>query len=526
MGLVSPMECRNHFLSIYASGILANFYHPEPPIPERDFNECPGELCLTKTPIPRECCKKLGLKPKRDDFEYDYDNDAELPITRIRVDFLGDEHYRGLGLALIDMYEERLRRRRLHHVLLANLNLLTHLLPRLFPEHYVSAAKATAGTGYHGSGQARAVLDQSRRSDSAPVRKRLLVNQRRRRHQFFGRGFLAATRMKSSLEHQHLEDSTPKNQQPPSSVESMQDSGVGYSESPLHSVLSVENSNGVTNSSPVGDVAAGEGTPIKSGSTPILETDACHHLTANMSRKVATSRTTSMTNKKPKNWPIVDPPSTQLTNNCCIPPCVADPLKPLLRFLSASEADTLLNQLHSTSLVSHLCHSNFGFSPSHLSSLPLLHRAFFIAGEHILRQEIEQLQQLKRSQNVFLNETRLAGSMTSPSRFDHSEEDSSDEEQRRKADKKFSFHGSIPSFNHLRRRRSHSLFTHVKRGAKRHIETAAPPKVNHRIGLRSGRVTNLASNSSRGRSRGTRRRGRPPLHHHGSRHHHRLLIRA
>lgn len=70
MGLVSPMECRNHFLSIYASGILANFYHPEPPIPERDFNECTGELCLSKTPIPRECCKKLGLKPKRDDFEY------------------------------------------------------------------------------------------------------------------------------------------------------------------------------------------------------------------------------------------------------------------------------------------------------------------------------------------------------------------------------------------------------------------------------------------------------------------------
>ncbi|KAM3178691.1 hypothetical protein ACTXT7_002035 [Hymenolepis weldensis] len=97
------MECVRHGAE---AGILANFYHPEPPIPERDFNESLGELCLSKTPIPRECCKKLGLKPKRDDFEYDYDNDAEIPITRIRVDFLGDDHYRAtwaLAVQLSDL---------------------------------------------------------------------------------------------------------------------------------------------------------------------------------------------------------------------------------------------------------------------------------------------------------------------------------------------------------------------------------------------------------------------------------------
>nr|CDS33180.1 Transcriptional adapter 2B [Hymenolepis microstoma] len=490
MGLVSPMECRNHFLSTYASGILANFYHPEPPIPERDFNDCSGELCLSKTPIPRECCRKLGLKPKRDDFEYDYDNDAELPITRIRVDFLDDDHYRGLVLALVDMYEERLRRRRLHHVLLANLNLLTHLLPGLLPQHYApAAARATATSGYHNSGQARAVLDQSRRADSALVRKRLVANQRRRRQQFLGRGFLAASRMKFPLGHQHLEDSSVKSQQPPSSVESLHDSGVGYSESPLHSVPSVDNSNGVTNWSSVGDAAEGEKTPTKNDSTPVLETGVCHPPTANISRKVSLSQTT-MTDKKPLHKSIFDPPSAQETNKCCIPPYISEPLKPLLRFLSALEADTLLNQLHR---------------------------------EHILRQEIEQLQQLKRSQNGFLNETRLAGCMTSPTKVDSSEEESSDEEQPKKADQQFLTRTSIPSFTQLRRRRSRSLFNCVRRGAKRHTETTVPPpRVCHRTGLRSDRATGSTSRSSRG----TKRRGRPPLHHQGSRQHQRPFIRT
>ncbi|VDN96146.1 unnamed protein product [Rodentolepis nana] len=493
MGLVSPMECRNHFLSIYASGILANFYHPEPPIPERDFNDCLGELCLSKTPIPRECCKKMGLKPKRDDFEYEYDNDAELPITRIRVDFLDDDHYRGLVLALVDMYEERLRRRRLHHVLLANLNLLTHLLPRLLPQHYApAAAKATATNGYHSSGQARAALDQPRRADSALVRKRLAINQRRRRQQFLGRGFLAASRMKFPLGHQHSEDSSSaKNQQPPSSVESMHDSGVGYSESPLYSVPSVDNSNGVTNSSSVGDTVESEKTPIKNCSTPLLETGACHPPTASISMRVSISQTTSTTNKKSLHTSIFDPPSAQQANNCCIPPHIAESLKPLLRFLSASEADTLLNQLHR---------------------------------EHILRQEIEQLQQLKQSQSGFLNETRLAGCTTPLSKVDSSEEEeSTDEEQREKADQHFLPRASIPSSTHLRRRRSHSLFTRVKRGAKRHSETIVPPpRVCHRTGLRSDRGTNSTSKSSRG----TKRRGRPPLHHQGSRHHQGPSIRT
>lgn len=69
MGFVSPSECRRHFLSMYASGILSKLYRPVKPIPESDFNDCPGELCLSKARIPRECCKKLGLKPRRDDFE-------------------------------------------------------------------------------------------------------------------------------------------------------------------------------------------------------------------------------------------------------------------------------------------------------------------------------------------------------------------------------------------------------------------------------------------------------------------------
>lgn len=324
------------------------------------------------------------------------------------------------------MYAERLRRRRLRHMLLANLNLLTHILPKLLPD-VGSTAKAT--TGCHGGAQARAALDQWRRNyglagDKSVIRKCLHVTVGRRR---IGRSVTAfqSVLMKSNS-HIPLEESAAKSR-PPSSVKSFQDSGVGYSESPVHSVPSVDTS-GAPNSSPVEDIGgnSGESTPLppitsgQSHSTPSPDVEI-RHLASNISKKCGSPQNASTLCTKPKNLLILESTSTEPPDKCCIPPCVffcnrlkhwsairvlalvswfelglcclnhflhecfwsnksgnsifsrslqgssyliipliqqfffflfryvADPLKPLLRFLSASEANTLLNQLHSAS---------------------------------------------------------------------------------------------------------------------------------------------------------------------------------
>ncbi|VDL98912.1 unnamed protein product [Schistocephalus solidus] len=72
-------------------------------------------------------------------------------------------------------------------------------------------------------------------------------------------------------------------------------------------------------------------------------------------------------------------PNSKTAQNCCTPRCIAEPLKPFLRFLSASEAHMLLSELHR---------------------------------EHILRQQVDQLEQLRLAgsdnfQNVRLDGTKL-----------------------------------------------------------------------------------------------------------------------
>lgn len=115
--------------------------------------------------------------------------------------------------------------------------------------------------------------------------------------------------------------------------------------------------------------------------------------------------------------------------------------------------------------------------------------------------------------------------MALASKHDLSDDNSSDDEHRKKPDQRYSFHGHSASTIHHRRRRSHA-FTRVKRGAKRQIPTSDSPSTRTSrggLGLRSGRTT---TPSTKPGQRGTKRRGRPPLHNHGSRHTQRPLIRT
>lgn len=112
--------------------------------------------------------------------------------------------------------------------------------------------------------------------------------------------------------------------------------------------------------------------------------------------------------------------------------------------------------------------------------------------------------------------------MKSPPKADESDDSASEE-----AGHKTSFQDGGSTFTISKRRRL-CLFTPIKR-AKQQCETCSPPAVNRqqqRLGLRSSSVSRSISKSS-APIRGTRRRGRPPLHHHGHRQHHqRLLIRT
>ncbi|VDM31796.1 unnamed protein product [Hydatigera taeniaeformis] len=417
--------------------------------------------------VPPSFCKKLGLMPKRGDYECDYDNNAELSIARIRSDFLDDELYRDLTLARIDMFVEILRRRRMRHLVAAKLNLLTHVLPKLLP------SKATSSS--YGDSHVRAMSGQSQLSGgSSRPSRRCLISQRR-----FGQRMLQATRFGHIGERSgKLGDlSTEETVKQPPSIESLQDSGVAFSESSIHSLPSLDTPGTASVSSPTEDAATCEDnsrdasspttlTRIWSfslpsvGSNPLEVVSSVHPSEARLDIRILSSV-------------YYYPPCISFSPEfvvCCRN--FAEPLKPLLRFLSPSEANILLRQLHR---------------------------------EHVLRQEIEQLQQLKKSQGIFLKGTHLAGEILSTTGNDS--DGSSPEDTTRSLASRTGAVGMLS-------RRRRSIFFGVSRRSKRRVDRLSTPVgVERERGVRRGGATAFPT----GNGVAPRRRGRPSLHNQGNR---------
>jgi transcriptional adapter 2-beta len=120
----TPEECSERYLQVYVENFFGrsawnaidkNLYtvidhtclHDQPlspslSLPERD----------KIVDISREQQIRLGYMPKRDDFEREYDNDAELLVSRLAVNANDDtELDQNLKIAHINMYTDKLRER-------------------------------------------------------------------------------------------------------------------------------------------------------------------------------------------------------------------------------------------------------------------------------------------------------------------------------------------------------------------------------------------------------------------------------
>ncbi|CDS40981.1 Transcriptional adapter 2B [Echinococcus multilocularis] len=500
LGSMSPLECRRHYESTYVSGIMSSVYKSPRSIMDLNTKDKSDDdlFAIRKAHfrVPLDFCKKLGLMPKRGDYECDYDNNAEMFIAQIRSDFLGDELYRDLALVRIDMFTEILRRRRLRHMVAAKLNLLTHALPKLIP------LKATSNG--HGNGHGHAMFDRSQLSGGGDkAARRRLISQRR-----CGGRMLQSTRCGHLFEKPGTSDNLPVEEavkQPPSSIESLQDSGVAFSDSLSHSVPSVDTAATASASSPAEDMTTYEGNSRAASpttaftrpwhcSSPIVDFSPLGAVSSVnpsgifpslpislpwiITKGSGASQHLSNVKEKSPNQSIRDISSSKPLANCCIPPHFAEPLKPLLRFLSPSEANKLLHQLHR---------------------------------EHVLRQEIEQLQQLKRSQGVFLDDTHLAGEVMSAASGDS---DESSPEDTRQGLASRTGAASMP----LRRRRG-IVFGATRRSKRRANRLSALVGVRRACGSRrSG-----ANGSLSGSGVAPKSRGRPLLHNQGNRQQHQLI---
>ncbi|VDD80011.1 unnamed protein product [Mesocestoides corti] len=483
-GNVPPSECRLHYESVYIWGRMSSVCSSKSSVTGINmgdqYEECLCNLCVDQARVPIEACRQLGLMPKRDDYECEYDNNAEESIVDIRSDFLEDELFRELAVARIDAFVECLRQRQLRHVVVAKLNLLTHLLPKLLP---TPIAKVSAVS--HGSIPACTALGRCRYNHGTDIafrRRANLFGQRRSGQRTFRSTRTGCvTETTSSLGSSPFEDVV---KHPPPSVESVHDSGIASSDSSVHSATSPETETVVVPSPEIGTIANdSDGRHVPPSKTPVEV--KCLSLTPLPSvvkpNDTLILQSQSMLRGGPKNRQILGIPTDEAHPNCCTPLFVAEPLKPLLRFLSCSEANALLRQLHK---------------------------------EHVLRQEIEQLEQLQKSHGILRDNIHLAGARRSASPINHTSDDFSVEDDVHPL-------SPITALVASPKRRRTVAPTLPRR--KRRGRSPVSSVMRGRGGKRNGGEVKPSSSVVGGVKKFTagctvsKRRGRPPLHHHGER---------
>ncbi|XP_037385411.1 transcriptional adapter 2-beta [Talpa occidentalis] len=115
----TPQEVMEHYVSMYIHGNLGRACIPDT-IPNRVTDHtCPGGAPLSPsltTPLPPLDIsaaeqQQLGYMPLRDDYEVEYDQDAEALISGLSVNYDDDDVEVELKRAHVDMYVRKLRER-------------------------------------------------------------------------------------------------------------------------------------------------------------------------------------------------------------------------------------------------------------------------------------------------------------------------------------------------------------------------------------------------------------------------------
>lgn len=115
----TPQEVMEHYVTMYIHGNLGRACIPES-IPNRVTDHtCPGGAplspSLTTPALPLELSpgeqQQLGYMPLRDDYEVEYEQEAELLVSGLAVNYDDEEAELELKRAHVDMYVRKLRER-------------------------------------------------------------------------------------------------------------------------------------------------------------------------------------------------------------------------------------------------------------------------------------------------------------------------------------------------------------------------------------------------------------------------------
>ncbi|CAL8086019.1 unnamed protein product [Calicophoron daubneyi] len=128
----SALECKQHYEQYYMSGLIGkssreSCTHCIAHVDDHT-NERSEPTLDVKPPQNPEAEKLLGYVASRDEFEYDYCNDAERYIVAVPYSPTLDGLEKDLQLTMIDIYNERLKQRELRHYVAREHGLVNYLL--------------------------------------------------------------------------------------------------------------------------------------------------------------------------------------------------------------------------------------------------------------------------------------------------------------------------------------------------------------------------------------------------------------
>nr|CAB3266783.1 transcriptional adapter 2-beta-like [Phallusia mammillata] len=113
IGSKTAKEVEDHYMTVYIDNILGRFTVPHD-IPNRMTDHTPSihdSVQLPQVNVSKSNQLELAYMPNRDDFEYEFDNDAESLISSIFMNHDDDDLDKALKLAKVEAYHMKLKER-------------------------------------------------------------------------------------------------------------------------------------------------------------------------------------------------------------------------------------------------------------------------------------------------------------------------------------------------------------------------------------------------------------------------------
>ncbi|XP_060771924.1 transcriptional adapter 2-beta [Neoarius graeffei] len=178
----TPQEVMDHYVTMYIHGNLGKACIPEL-IPNRVTDHtCPGGAplspSLTAPPPPLELTpaeqQQLGYMPLRDDYEVEYEQEAELLVSGLSVNYDDEDVELEMKRAHVDMYVRKLRERQRRKDVARDYNLVNAFLGREKKDKG-SGGGASAGlappiVGSTSSGSVKRKITKEEREQRAKLR--------------------------------------------------------------------------------------------------------------------------------------------------------------------------------------------------------------------------------------------------------------------------------------------------------------------------------------------------------------------